>query len=269
MQGARQWLGELLLRSPGPIRSLRHIPVLGQLIHGLSHRFVPSDERVWARIEMGPAMGLWIELNPRTGQNYLRGDAETKTQGVLEERLRPGMVFYDLGANIGLFSILAARLVGPAGKVFSFEPDPPTAARLRRNIVRNEFQNTTVIQAGVWSTSGKRMFRTADATSPDRGLGKFVTGDAAANGTLLECIALDDFIQDAPAPEAIKCDVEGAEVEVLRGAEEILRVRRPWILCELHSEENGQAVRDLLGEFGYRLESVDANHVLALPNREI
>ena len=104
-----------------------------------------DDEKVWSKIEAGPAQGIWMELIPRTGQLYLRGEAETLIQRILTELLRPGMVFYDWGANIGLFSLLAARLVGPTGRVFSFEPDPDTAARLERNVARNGYQNTSVI----------------------------------------------------------------------------------------------------------------------------
>jgi FkbM family methyltransferase len=266
MPGKRQWLGELLLRSPGSVRALRNVPILGGLIHVLSHRMVPSDEKVWSKIEAGPGKGIWIELNPRTGQHYLRGQGEALIQSILVERLRPGMVFYDLGANIGLFSLLAARLVGPAGQVISFEPDPSTAARLGRNIARNGYQNATVIQAGVWSTTGRRMFEVADASSPDHGLGKFASAEAEGKNIVVDCFALDDFVKKVAAPDAIKCDVEGAEVEVLRGAKKVLLGYRPWIVCELHSEANGVAVGDILNQFGYRLESVDASHVLALPD---
>jgi FkbM family methyltransferase len=216
MPGTRQWPGKLLLRPPGPIRSLRNVPIPGGLIHTLSHRLVPGDEKVWSRIEAGPGKGLWVELNPRTGRDYLRGEVETVIQGILAERLRPGMVFYDLGANIGLFSLIAARLVGPTGKVISFEPDPEAAARLRRNIVRNGYQNTTVVQAGVWSETGRRLFAVADASSPDRGVGRFAAAEAEGQNSLIDCITLDDFLKNVAAPDAIKCDVESAEVEVLR-----------------------------------------------------
>jgi FkbM family methyltransferase len=265
MTGARQWLGGLLLRSPGPIRALRDVPLLGKLVHAVSHRLVPSDEKIWAQVEGGAAKGLWIELNPRTGQHYLLGEGEGPTQEVLGERLRPGMVFYDLGANIGLFSLVAARLVGPAGKVVSFEPDPETAARLRRNLARNGFQNSTVIEAGVWSSSGKQAFRAADALSPDHGVGKIEASEAAGS-TMVRCVALDDFVASgSPPPDAIKCDVEGAEVEVLRGAREILRTGRPWIVCEIHSAANGNEVRHILSEAGYRIDGVDSNHIVATP----
>jgi hypothetical protein len=139
MRSAREWLDELLLRSPASLRSLRDIPFMGNLIHRLSHRMVSQDHKVWARVESGAAQGLWLELKPRTGQSYARGEVETTVQSSLVERLRPGMIFYDLGANIGLFTLLGARLVGETGRVFSFEPDPVNSARLLRNIVRNQF----------------------------------------------------------------------------------------------------------------------------------
>lgn len=260
MTGARKWMGELLLRSPAPLRSLRDVPVLGGLVHRLSHQLLPANEKVWARIEAGPAKGIWIELNPRTGHSYLQGEGEMAVQRVLVERIRPGMVFYDLGANIGLFSLLAARLTGATGKVFSFEPDAEVATRLRRNIARNEFAHITVVESGVWSSSGQMNFVAADMSSPDYGLGRF---DAGEVGTSRPCVALDDFIQRAASPDAIKCDVEGAEVEVFHGADRLLQEHRPWIVCEIHTEANGRAVRSHLSRFGYHFESVDGNHIVA------
>jgi FkbM family methyltransferase len=257
-------MGELLLRSPAPLRSLRDVPVLGDFIHRLSHRVISREEKFWARIQSGPAEGIWLELNPRTGQSYLRGEAEAPSQKILSDYLHLGMVFYDLGANIGLFSLLASRIVGPAGKVVSFEPDPEIAARLRRNIARNGFTNVKVVESGVWSVTRSVNFLPADASSPDRGTGRFVEEQDAATA-LVRCIALDDFVRNGPAPHAIKCDVEGAEVEVLRGAENVLRTARPWILCEMHSAANDQAVREFLGRLGYSFQPVDDTHVLALP----
>ena len=260
-----QWLSKLLLRSPGPIRALRKVPLLGGLIHVVSHRMVSSDERIWTKIEAGHSKGLWFELNPRTGQQYLRGQAETVIQDILVERLRQGMVFYDLGANVGLFSLLAARLVGPTGQVISFEPDPDTAVRLGRNIERNGFQNMTVIQAGVWSTTGNRSFNVAEASSPDHGVGSFTEGENCRS-IMVESVALDDIVGKVPAPDAIKCDVEGAEIEALLGATKTLRAHKPWIVCELHSDANRGTAEEILKQFGYQIETVDANHILALPD---
>src|SRR5271155_4145975 len=181
-------MGELMLRAPAPLRSLRGVPLLGNLIHRLSHQFLPADEKVWAGIEAGPAQGIWIELDPRTGQNYLRGEAERAVQETIAERLRPGMVFYDLGANIGLFSLLAARVVGPNGKVFSFEPDAETAGRLRRHVARNGFENIEIVEAGVWSSSGQMNFAAADSSSPDRGVGRVIANGEPASGVPTRCL---------------------------------------------------------------------------------
>jgi FkbM family methyltransferase len=265
MVRVRDLMSDLVLRLPAPLRSVRGLPLIGNIIHRISHWLLPAEEKIWMRIEAGPTKDLWLELNPRTGHSYVRGDAEIVVQRILVERLRSGMVFYDLGANIGLFTLLAARLVGKKGRVISFEPDPVVAARLRRNVERNQFANVTVVEAGVWSSSGSVDFVSAGSNSPDRGIGRFVLGENGDSATPIPCVALDDFAQNAPPPDAIKCDVEGAEVEAFRGADRLLRTHHPWIVCEIHSEANEQDARKFLRRLGYRIGSVDSNHVLAVP----
>ena len=261
----RRWAGTMFLRLPAPLRSLRRLPILGDFIHRLSHLILPSNETVWAQVREGPLEGIWLELNPRTGRSYLYGDAESRGQQLLSQQLRPGMVFYDLGANIGLYSLLAARIVGAAGCVYSFEPDPEVAARLRRNIARNGFANVTVVEAGVWSTSVILNFVAAGSASPDKGTGMLVPEGHNSAGTEIRCIALDDFFASAPPPHVIKCDVEHAEVEALRGARKLIETSHPWIFCEIHSEENSHAACEFLSSLGYAFESVDTNHIAASP----
>jgi FkbM family methyltransferase len=265
MFGARHWLGELFLHMPAPVRRLRGLPLLGDFVHRVSHAVLSSDELVWAQVAAGPARGIWLELSPRTGQGYLHGEVEQAVQQVLVEQVRPATVFYDLGANIGLFSVLASRLVGENGKVFSFEPDAEAAARLRRNIKRNGCQNITVIEKGVWSSNSVISFVAADASSPDRGVGKFSPGERSGADGGKACVSLDSFVESAPPPDAIKCDVEGAEVEVFRGAEKLLETHHPWIICEVHSNAGEATVRPQLERFGYAVQPADANHLLALP----
>jgi FkbM family methyltransferase len=264
MPGARQWMGKFLLQAPEPLRALRRLPVLGGWIHRVSHRLLPLDQKVWARVETGPAQGLWLELNPRTGQNYLRGEGELSVQKILTERLRPGMVFYDLGANIGLFTLLAARIVGESGKVFGFEPDPENAARLRRNIERNGFTNVAVVASGIWSATTKLNFVVSSGASPDHGVGKFAAPENVAAGTLTPCVSLDDFTKTAPPPDAMKCDIEGAEVEALRGGAKMFQTQHPWLICEMHSDANRVAAIELLRSFGYTVSDLDGDHVLAM-----
>jgi FkbM family methyltransferase len=265
MTALRSSACSLLLRVPTSLRSLRHLPVLGELIHRVSHYVLPADQMVWAQVRCGPGQGLWIEVYPRTGQFYITGDAELPTQTLITQRLQLGNVFYDLGANIGLFSLLAARCVGNSGKVFSFEPDAANAARLRRNVARNSFSQVTVIESGVWSSTGTLDFTSASRQSPDRGVGTFIPSGSAAAVTPVSVVSLDDFVRSAPPPDAIKCDVEGAEIEVLRGGQRLLASHRPWILGEMHSAANHQAWRAFLSRFGYTFFALDATHILALP----
>jgi FkbM family methyltransferase len=261
----RNLLATALLRTPKSLRELRKAPVIGFLLHKLSYVLLKKDQKVWVCVERGAAKDLWLELSPRTGQAYLRGEAEAAVQEFLAGRLRPNDVFYDLGANIGLFSLLAARIVGTGGKVFSFEPDPENADRLRRNVSRNGFGNISVVQAGVWSSSGDRHFKGAEDGSPDRGVGAFVEDGSHPAVFSVACVSLDDFTRTAPYPSGIKCDVEGGELEVLEGARELLGCRHPWILCEVHSEENGQRLRGLLEGYGYSFEVIDSSHLFAEP----
>jgi FkbM family methyltransferase len=265
MAAARNRLSELLLRSPVQLGSLRSVPMIGKWVQRLSHRLLPSDEKFWIRIRHGPAQGIWLELNPRTGHDYVQGRAEASVQQVLAEHLKPGMVFYDLGANIGLFSLLASRLVESNGRVFSFEPDHLTALRLRRNIEKNGLNNIVIVEAGVGSATRMAPFLSAASASPDRGVGRFATAGEQTSTEELQCYALDDFVAEFPRPCAIKCDVEGAEVEVIRGARNLFASFRPWIIFEIHSVANGEAVRDLCCNLGYKIRAIDENHVLAQP----
>ena len=265
MDAARNRLAELMLRSPVRFGSLRGVPFVGKWIHKLSHRLLPADGLVWTQIRNGPAKGTWLELNPRTSRNYAEGEVERPVQGALAEYLKPGMVFYDLGANIGFFSLLASRLVEKTGMVFSFEPDPVAAIRLRRNVERNVASNVSVVEAGVGATTGEFAFLCADSTSPDRGLGSFAKGGEKCPDEALPCYALDDFVLEFPPPDAIKCDVEGAEGQVILGARNLLATRRPWILFEIHSAANGSEVKNFCRGLAYELRDVDGNHLLAEP----
>lgn len=256
-------LAQAFLRYAAPLKSLRRLPLLGNCLSWFGERIVPRSTRTWAQVENGPAAGIWLRLNPRTGLDTLRGASEPEVQDALQRYLRPGMTFYDLGANIGFFSLLAARLVGEQGRVIAFEADPEIAARLREHVERNEFRCVTVKERAVWSKASKVFFERVDpATSPDRGLGH-VVNVASANTIEIEAVTIDDFAGTSPAPDFIKCDVEGAEVEVFRGAQRLLTERRPGILCEIHGEVNRRALLADLKRFGYICEDSSSRHLLA------
>src|SRR5574337_1007915 len=115
---ARRWLGStyLALSQNRAVRSLRQAPLLGAVAHGVSHLFLPWNARIWTDVEGGVGRGLKLRLNPRYDEHYWHGACEEDTQAILVKYLQPGAVVYDVGANIGFFALIAARLVGPEGR---------------------------------------------------------------------------------------------------------------------------------------------------------
>lgn len=262
----RRVIGQLALRHSAFIQRTRQLPLVGGWISRLGRRLLPPESRVWVQIQAGFGKGLWLNLNPRTGSHYLRGGGEQKMQEILVNRLGPGSVFYDVGANIGLFSLIAARQVGPNGHVIAFEPENSVATRLMENAERNGFRNVTVVRAAVWSSTGTVHFAPADpAQSPDYGVGRVVElQDAAGASPTVAALALDDCVGKFPPPDLIKCDVEGAEVEVFRGASRLLNVHKPDIICEVHSPDCREGVTARLSEAGYSLTFLDSTHLSAV-----
>jgi FkbM family methyltransferase len=259
------WLAQFLLRYASPLAELRRVPVLGKCISWAGAKLVPRDSLAWAQVQSGPAQGLWLHLNPRTGKTYFEGGGESEVQAALQQHVRAGMTFYDIGANIGFFSLLAARTVGKEGRVVAFEADPEVAGRLREHVARNALGWITVEEKAVWSKPGPALFaRTDPATSPDRGLGHIVSS-GAGDTIQVSAVSLDDYARTQATPDFLKCDVEGSEVEVFRGAEHLLKEKRPGIICEMHSKENERILLEEFSRLGYFCERCGTNHILALP----
>ena len=265
MGSSNDRVGQLFLRYALPLAELRRLPVLGSFVRWASEKVVPRDSLAWVQIQHGPAKGLWLRLNPRTGGNYFQGGGEPEVQTAMQRYLLPGMTFYDIGANIGFFSLLAARIIGAQGHVVAFEADPEVAQRLRDHVERNHFSTISIEQKAVWSETRPVFFaRTDPETSPDRGLGH-VVAISGSNTICVQAISLDDLLQTSPAPDFLKCDVEGAEVAVFNGAKRLLKEIRPILLCETHSEENRRVLLEEFTRLGYKCESLSQNHILALP----
>lgn len=259
----RELLAHFLLRCPQMAQFVRRLPVLGSVTHQVGLRLLPPGTRVWARVRAGPARGLWLRVDPRTSAHLWQGTGEMAVQRALVEHLRPGMVFYDIGANFGFFTLLGARLVGPQGRVFAFEPEPALWPRLRDNIERNGFVQVEVVGKAVAAASGEVPFEPVSAHySPDLGLGRIRKEVSTATNTVAG-VALDDFVLHHPWPDVVKCDAEGAEVDILRGASKLLRAKKTIFVIEIHSAANERVLCDLFEQHGYTVLRLDALHVLA------
>lgn len=258
----------LLLRCGALFAKLRRIPLLGPCLSWVGHRFVPRQALVWARVQNGPGKGIWLRLNPRTGRDYFAGEIEPEVQKALRETFREAMIFYDVGASIGFYSLLGARLAGATGQVYSFEADPEIAARLRENAGRNEAGNVKVVEMAAWSSNGQVTFARADvALSPDRGLGH-VAEEPCGESVVVEAITLDRFAETHPLPQVIKLDVEGAEAEVLKGGANVFEKASPTLICEVHHQRACDDVTRWLTEREYGIRWLEAGpgfprHLLA------
>ncbi len=270
----RVWLAQLSCwRRPRRFYELMsHVPLAGKLLQFLVQKALPRGTRFWGRVATGRGKGLWLFLDPRYEQDYARGDYELVVQNILMERLSPGGVFYDVGAHIGFFSLIAARRVGPTGSVLAVEADPENAKRISDHVSRNAFSQIEVISAAPWSQAGKLRFaRSGPQSSRNTGSVVELGGPVGCKELIeQEAITLDSIFLNHRPPQIVKLDVEGAETEVLKGASKLFQEGRPVLLCEVHSGDAASCVTSWLKALGYSFEWLSGGrsfprHLLASP----
>lgn len=157
--------------------------------------------------------------------------------------VKPGDIVWDVGANLGLFSFVAARLAGPGGSIVAFEPDAWLVETLQRSQRLQPATSASVVvrHAAVASASGSRQFNIARRARASNHLAEY--GSSQAGGiretVTVQAVTLDSCLESSPAPSVLKIDIEGAEVEALRGASRVLSQCRV-VVCETsrrHREE--------------------------------
>lgn len=222
----------------------RH-PLLKRSFDWAANRFRNQD----ATIQRGLGQGLRFNTG-RSNAGYMLGTTEPRVQHAFASLIQPRMVIYDVGANVGFFTVIAARL-SPQGRVVAFEPLPENSERIRHNVALNNLQNIIVRSEALSDTDAQAQFQvSAEPTwgqlvSVSKGIGPKV-------GTIdVKVSRLDSLVEagEIPTPALIKIDVEGAEAGVLRGAERTLRQARPILLIELHG--TNQTVACLLESLAY------------------
>lgn len=232
------------------------------------------------RMREGVGRGLRFDPGP-SNPDYATGRNELPVQLALAEHLGAGDVFYDVGANVGFFTVIAARLVGEAGHVYAFEPVAGNAALIRRNAALNRFRNVTVVERAVSEHSGPGQLRLAHY-SGGAALATVPPPPDAAGIVAVTLTSLDDAIrhEGRRQPSLVKVDVEGAEAEVLRGMTWTLQHVRPLVVCEIDDERvesfdrKRMACEELLRAAGYETTRLEASyphirwlvgHVLGVP----
>jgi FkbM family methyltransferase len=278
----RSMLVRRLIRLGHPrLRELRSVATDGRGVRALIlRRFVRWLEDGVLRVPQGHAGGLafdmrYLPMSHAHVGSIAGGNLETAVQEAIVRHLPRGGVFYDIGANLGFFSLLAARLSGLGeGRVFAFEAAPDNAEAIRRNAELNRIPNVTVIDKAVAAHSGRGRLQVVD----DQSWSKLVEYGAHPYTELVidvDLVAIDDLIAGGglPPPRVVKIDVEGAEIAVLEGMRATIERHRPVIICELHDTHAdfvaamkgcGYRVINLEGTIPVEQEGASA-HALALP----
>ncbi len=148
----------------------------------------------------------------------MHGQWDPPQTEVFEKLLKPGMTFVDVGANIGYFTLLAARAVGSTGRVVAFEPDRGNFSLLQNNVERNGYQNVELVQEAVSDKAGTATFYLKKENLSAHSLVR----EENTTEVQVETVSLDEFFKNKPIPDVIKIDVEGAEPAVLIGMHDIL-----------------------------------------------
>jgi len=155
----------------------------------------------------------------------------------LERVLSPGKVFVDAGANFGIYTLLASKIVGEAGRVISFEPSSRVFPVLRRNITLNGFKNVLAFPIALTDKPGRARLYYHSAVGCDS-LGKDASFEPDAHAEEIGTESLDTVLKQTSVGrvDVIKMDVQGAEELALRGANEIVSSMRPIVIFEFFPE---------------------------------
>ncbi len=215
----------------------------------------------------GPLRGTrWITGSASHG--CWLGSYEYSKQLAFAKAVHSADVVYDVGANVGFYTLLASRLVGRQGRVYSFEPFPNNIAVLNRHLRLNDVTNATVFEAAVADKPGHMRFAQGELHQEGR---------LSETGSIkVRVVSLDDLVLSglAQPPQLMKIDVEGAELQVLHGAAMILREYKPVIFLATHGKAVHRDCCELLRSYGYFLfsltqEDVDnTEEIRAVPARE-
>jgi FkbM family methyltransferase len=245
------WTLQLARVLPDPIveavlRARLNNPILKPAFDWCAKRMRNQD----GLIQRGVGEGL--RFNPGNSvASYLLGKAEEPLQDLLQQWLSPGMSMYDVGANVGFLTVIAARLVGETGRVHAFEPVSSLADQAEYNAKLNRFQRVIVHRKALSNRDGEAAFQLAPNVMTGALLSVQTAESYSETMLAVEIRKLDTLVEidKLAPPDLIKIDVEGAEADVLDGGTQVLRRTRPLLIIEVHS--TSVAVAERLAQLDY------------------
>jgi len=196
---------------------------------------------------------LFSALNRSVVQlNKRRFMTEKKIIRDILQELNSSDIFYDIGANTGLYSLFCAK---NCSKVFSFEPYPPNVSLLNKDIARNQVSNVKIYDIALSDSDGSVSF--SQPAEDHAGYGSASINPSNSNGSKINARAGDDLIssENLPLPNVIKIDVEGSEPLVIKGLEETLsETECRLIYCEVHLDNAD--IRPTIQDFNSGLKRI-------------
>ncbi|RKU24908.1 hypothetical protein C6503_00020 [Candidatus Poribacteria bacterium] len=232
-----------------------------RLLLNLTRKWI-TPENPLATFETKYQFRLKVNLaNPEHQYLYFYGTHDeryivTKLRKIIE----PGDICWDIGANIGFYTCLLATKVGDNGRVVAFEPAARTYGYLKENVSLNQFTNVTVVNKGLGDTQEQRHLYYAEAGLAEGTASlKYANGRAASERVTLDTI--DNLFHELSAPNFVKIDVEGYQLEVLKGGEYYLKTHAPLLIAELKDvgETNRETFTEIEGyvtDLGYQLYEI-------------
>ncbi len=195
-------------------------------------------------------VGMWIDVG-HSPMSLLRalGLYELRKTAEIERRLAPGRVFVDIGSSEGDFALIAARIVGPTGRVHAFEPEPGNIATIEENVALNRFDHVTVHGMALSDHDGEAELHRSSVS----GWHSLLPGlDHRDRDVVRVPVARLDSL-GLGRVDMKKIDVEGAEMAVLEGARETIARDRPVILLDTHPSLGADvlALQDYFATLGY------------------
>lgn len=177
-------------------------------------------------------------------------------------QLQQGDVVLDIGANIGYYTLLFARRVGPGGHVFAFEPEPNNFALLTKNVQMNGYTNVTLVNKAVSNTNGRLGLFISKGNNADH---RVYDSQDGRDSVEVESVRLDDYLADfTRAVNFIKMDIQGAVYAAAQGMTSLLRknpdivlVTEFWPLGILRSGSEPRAFLELLRDLGFAMYRID------------
>ncbi|PKN32949.1 MAG: hypothetical protein CVU61_15735 [Deltaproteobacteria bacterium HGW-Deltaproteobacteria-19] len=226
-----------------------------------------------------PGGGLILAYGDHMGsrfflQAYLGRPYEDGCQKLIRRLLKPGMTFFDIGANQGFYTMIGARQVGQSGLVVAFEPVPSVMRKLRRNIDLNGYHHVKAEQFAVSRIEGSVDMHVCREGFESLSSLREPAEDVLVKQEILRVslIPLDDYVEKVRIGriDLVKIDVEGGELDVLAGGSRLWEHGRPVVLCEIEDKRTNKwhyrasRIIEFLEGYGYRWFEVGTDGTLRI-----